>query len=388
MIATIPDLDTAPGLLAALLQGTVQTLDIPAELAALARARYREVGALLNVYGDHGSRAPWDVYPQGSVLLGTVVLPLRRNEFDIDLVCVRLIEPTSITQLKLKSDVGAALEIYVRKMGHVVLREGSRCWILEYGATPFHLDVLPALPDPDGSASGILLTDRGLSRWLSSDPKGYAAWFSGRMAQELLRKRAALAEQRQSTLEDVPDWEVKTTLQQTAQVLKRHRDIFFKNDPDSRPPSILVTTLAGLSYGGERNLFEAVVGAADMMTAHVEKEGVRWVVANPVQEKENFADKWVEHPERASRFFAWVEVLKRDLSEAHDMRGQGIDQVAQRLSRSFGEEPVMKSAEKVAAIYKGAREAGRLGMAVGSGILSTTAGGRQVRPHTFYGDDE
>ncbi len=44
MIDTKPQLDTAEDLLAALLTGTVDALELPAELAAAAGARYREVG--------------------------------------------------------------------------------------------------------------------------------------------------------------------------------------------------------------------------------------------------------------------------------------------------------------------------------------------------------
>jgi hypothetical protein len=208
------------------------------------------------------------------------------------------------------------------------------------------------------------------------------------MAQELLRKRVALAEKRQSQVEDVPDWDVKTTLQQTVQALKRHRDIFFMDAPDFRPPSILLTTLAALSYRGEQNLYEAVSTAAGDMANHVQTDGDRWVVSNPVHEKENFADRWNDHPEKAKRFFVWLDALKRDLSEAQDIRGQGIDKVAERLIRSFGEEPVIKSTQKVAGMYKSARENGLLNMAIGSGLLSTAVGGHKVRPHTFYGDDQ
>ena len=41
----------------------------------------------------------------------------------------------------------------------------------------FHMDVLPAIPDPDGRASGILLTDRDFHEWLHSDPIAYTNWF-------------------------------------------------------------------------------------------------------------------------------------------------------------------------------------------------------------------
>jgi hypothetical protein len=84
--------------------------------------------------------------------------------------------------------------------------------------------------------------------WLPSDPIRYADWFRDRMKTELLRKQAALAEKRQSSIELVPESDVKTTLQRAVQALKRHRDLFFKEDPKAGPPSILITTLAALKH--------------------------------------------------------------------------------------------------------------------------------------------
>ena len=54
------------------------------------------------------------------------------------------------------------------------------------------MDVLPSIPDPEGSANTILLTDRELEQWLHSNPIDYANWFRRRMAEELaeLRKLA------------------------------------------------------------------------------------------------------------------------------------------------------------------------------------------------------
>ncbi len=101
------------------------------------------------------------------------------------------------------------------------------------------MDVLPAIPDPDANPTGILLTDKKLTRWLTSDPIAYATWFRARMATEFLQRKAALATEMRKSIEQVPDWQVKTTLQQLVQVLKVHRDLHFLDD---RPPSILITS--------------------------------------------------------------------------------------------------------------------------------------------------
>src|SRR5438132_2499396 len=223
MIDTDTGLDTAEDLLASLLTGAVEMLDIPPELAEEARARYEAVGRHLNEHGDAAGGAAWDVYPQGSFRLGTVVSPAYPGtEYDIDLVCLRRIEKTSTTQAGLKSEVGGALKAYVRSTEGVAIKEGGRCWTLGYAGLHFHADVLPSIPDREGSPTGILLTDRDFFLWLKSDPIGYAEWFRDRMKTEFLRKQAVLAEKRQSTIEQVPESLVKTSLQRAVQVLKRH----------------------------------------------------------------------------------------------------------------------------------------------------------------------
>jgi hypothetical protein len=87
------------------------------------------------------------------------------------------------------------------------------------------MDVLPAIPDPDATPTGILLTDKKLTLWLTSDPVAYADWFRRRMATEFLQRRTALATEMRKSIEQVPEWQVKTTLQQVIQVLKAHRDL-------------------------------------------------------------------------------------------------------------------------------------------------------------------
>ena len=89
------------------------------------------------------------------------------------------------------------------------MREGRRCWILDYAdGAQFHMDVVPSLSN--GQSARILLEARGLdARWTAtaiaitdnegptytavtddwprSNPKGYGEWFKSRMAAALER---------------------------------------------------------------------------------------------------------------------------------------------------------------------------------------------------------
>jgi hypothetical protein len=89
----------------------------------------------------------------------------------------------------------------------------------------------------------------------------------------------------------VPEWEVRSTLQRVVQILKWHCMLRFANDPDNRPPSILITTLAHRAYTGERDLFTATRNTLDGMDTYIENRNGSWWVPNPAHEEENFADK-------------------------------------------------------------------------------------------------
>jgi hypothetical protein len=260
-------------MLSMLLNGAVETLDIAPDLQQDAIERYEEVGSWLAEHAGYESR----IYPQGSFRLGTVVRPASgTGEYDIDLVCRLLIAKEDTTQAELKQCVGDLLHGYMRwkkQHGHTdgptTCEARRRCWTLGYPDHGFHLDVLPAIPDIEHPPTGIRLTDKQLYRWQHSNPIGYASWFRTRSEElQLELKEAAL--KRHVDVADVPEWEVRTTLQRVVQVLKWHCMLRFAHDPDNRPPSILITTLAAHAYNGELDLFTATRNALAGMGDHIE----------------------------------------------------------------------------------------------------------------------
>jgi len=245
------------------------------------------------------------------------------------------------------------------------------------------MDVLPAIPDTEARPNGILLTDRGLHEWQQSNPVDYATWFRGRMAAEYAQLRETAAVAKRMDVEDVPDWEVKTTLQRTVQALKRHRDIHFVHSPEDKPASIVITTLAAMAYRGQATLFEVLVDVIGRMAGLIEdRAGALWI-PNPVQREENFADRWREHPDRADRFFDWVKRAQRDFSGLGEERG--LDRIVTKLAESFGSGPANRAGERSATTVRKARQDGLLGVSAGTGMLGA-ARSRAVPCHTFHGD--
>jgi len=377
-------LNSTEEIISFLLTGAVTDLDIPVTMAELAESYYLDVGNWLGKTGG----LDWAIYPQGSFRLGTVVKPSGpHDEYDIDLVCLWGGAPKDLVPQVLKETVGSMLDGYMewkasqQADGPAECVPSRRCWTLRYPDLGFHMDVLPAAHDT--TPPSIRLTDTTSASWYYSNPIGYAQWFRGR-SEEMTRMLAK--EARQANVADVPAWRVRSTLQRLVQVLKWHSAAHFAGHLDDRPPSILITTLAAQAYSGEASLFAATLDAVQHMGNLVEQRDGRWYVANPAEDKENFADKWNDYPQRQVHFRSWLTEVTSLLETIAQMRGQGIHGVVDRLEEGFAARGLIRKA--AGALGTGTlelREAGGLAMA-GGGLLTKAADQRRVPAHTFYGE--
>lgn len=337
-----------------LLTRAAVALDIPDHVYEDATLKYEAVGDWLAA--DDSALKPFapEIYVQGSFRLGTVVHPVTdSDEYDIDLVCLLTIRKEQTTQANLKDIVGARLK--ANQDLAKILKPSRRCWYLDYPSESqmpaFHMDVLPSIPNLERPPTGLLLTDTELRLWQKSNPRAYADWFYERMKVIFQSRRMALAESLAASVEDVPDWQVKTPLQIAVQILKRHRDIYFQKTPDIRPVSIIITTLAARGYTGEEDVMGALNGIIRAIEVnwgkpgYVEYRNGRWWVENPVESDENFADKWNEYPERREAFYKWLEQVKADLSNAQAKRT--LNEAAETLTPVLGRRAVMAAAREL-----------------------------------------
>lgn len=333
-----------------LLQNLGESLDISEAQYEEATKHYEAVGNWLNAKGSPIAAFVPTIYPQGSFRLGTVTKPVNEaDEYDLDLTCeLKALRKEDVTQSQLKSHVGDRLranETY-KKM----LEECVRCWRLHYAdSVRFHMDVLPAISDLGAGngagrvAGAILIPDKDLHAWQYSNPIGYAEWFKGRMK---VRREAALvrlAEALRVKVEDVPDYKIKAPLQRAVQILKRHRDVMFKDDQDDRPISVIIATLAGHAYNNEADILEALERIIAGMPRFIEvRNGVAWV-PNPVHPEENFADRWRSYPQRAVKFNRWLAQVRVDMEAA--LRGD-VNEMVAGLEPRFGEKIVREAAAR------------------------------------------
>ena len=352
-----------------ILEYLAQSLDIPESYFKKAEERYQSIAKWLEREGSIVAKFSPVIYPQGSFLLGTVIKPeTDKDAYDIDLVCQLVLLKSRITQKQLKDMVGSEIEGYASANSmKAPVKEGRRCWTLEYSdEASFHMDILPSIPENDASREilnnfgvpsniidlAIAITDNTLSNypiisddWLKSNPKGFAAWFKERMKIRFEERRMIVAKAISARAEDVPEYKIKTTLQRSIQLLKRHRDIRFANDKDDKPVSMIITTLAAHAYNNEADLYDAMTSIVNNMEKYILNiEGVTWV-PNPVNPEENFADKWREHPERELKFRAWIKEVKTDLDAAYQCRY--YDDMLDKLKPRFGDRLVNQAAAKM-----------------------------------------
>jgi len=341
-------------------------LDIPESYYAQAVKRYESIGAWLEREESVVACYSPEIYPQGSFLLGTVTKPISgAEEYDVDLVSELNLQKTQISQKTLKKLIGNEIKSYARANNMNSSPRESRCyWTLHYAeGAKFHADILPAVSDresfkqlielhryaiPIGSNYAIAITDNTHPNyaeispdWSRSNPKGYAKWFRSRMQIQFDAARKSFAESIQRRIEDVPEYKVKTPLQRTIQILKRHRDVWFdKNqsayDENAKPISIIITTLAAHAYNNEVDLQQALLKIVTEMPRYIGYDSNdAALIRNPVNPLENFADTWQKYPIRKTCFMDWLKQVQLDLTNALEL--DDVQSIGKSLKPCLGE---------------------------------------------------
>ena len=308
-------------------------LDIPKSLYQRAAERHRAVGEWLCRAGSALARYRPNVRPQGSFRFGTVVRPMVRDaEYDLDhVVVLEALDTRTMSQHGLKALLGAELTAYAEAHGMRAPTEHNRCWRLHYrDEVPFHLDSLPCVPadtatyldlrragvEEQWASRAVSITDKRRANyaaidphWLTSNPRGFARWFESRASQG--RDRSLLDAILGGRVEDVPPYEWRTPLQRSIQLLKRHRDVVFGDEPDLAPISMIITNLATQAYGGEGDLTDALRGIVERMPRFVLRSLPR--VPNPTHPNEDYADRWSRNPLLEPNFWAWHAQVQADV---------------------------------------------------------------------------
>lgn len=392
-----------------------ETLDITEAQFNAAVTSYNAVGNWLCSNDSKLSPYSPNVKPQGSFLIGTTIQPYTDGQdIDIDLVCELTGKNPNWTQKDLKDIVKEQLEAH-KKYESILDEEGRRCWTLKYRENSvnndqYHMDILPAIiangysvvltkmfsesRSSNFESLAIRITDKemlnyesatDIENWLPSNPFGYAKWFIDKAELDTI-KLFSLNE----SIQPVPKFQKRRLpLQRVVQILKRHRDMMFKDDKE-KPISVIITTLAASAYRKQTNVLEALIDVIDRMHLYIKDtvdqdtgEEYRFV-GNPVNPSENFADRWRDTPAKERKFNDWLKKVKSDILNASQQTGQ--PHIIRLLSESFGENAVKKTFTRIGGNMKLMTDGGMKNFDATVGLSS--AGASTIKPHNFYGSEE
>jgi hypothetical protein len=377
-----------------LLDAICAELEITPAMFELAKERYESIAAYLNEEGSPFRQYDLTIYPHGSTNLETTVKPINGAEHDVDVICRLLVQETCPQTAFLDM-------VYdrLKQRGCYTLKRMNRCVRVQY-ANEFHIDITPAIPDVELGPENILVTDKEVGRFKESNTKDYRVWFN-RIA--FLSPRISYADREiiksfSAAAEPLPAPKFsKPMLNRIIQLMKRHRDVMFDGDRDA-PISAIITTLTALSYEyhAKRNSFpnqiaflQAVVRDMPNFITRVAGEER---VPNPANPLENYADKWLRHPDRRTAFHKWHAAVVVHVAEVLGSADAGKLTLFKSLSSAYGEN-VVKAATVMRAELRRIESDGKVvGVAKTSGLIAPIAAGsplvRAVMPvlrHTNFG---
>lgn len=354
----------------------IDGLDITPSMFKNAEEKYKNIAKYLN---EHGLNV--DISLQGSFAIGTATKPYsdgKDKAYDIDVICQ--FENENLTSEEIRNSLISTLndsEVYNDK-----IKEWPKCFTLEYakiGDYEFSIDLVPTISDENPNICGKNISEKYLINvlkiatkeskygWYTINPKGYQTWFNdinSRFAlynrENRMRSLYEANKQIYASVEDIPEYFNKSSLQEAIQILKRSRDIYFSkiHKEDNKPASIIITTFAALIANNsstdidsidlvfnvlkELNHYSSDELYSKIVSPIIKKDG-RWEFLNPVNDKDNLLDSWNKDKENATLFFNWVKKTNKDFSDIIDLNNNehiGI------LGNSLGNEIVDKLFER------------------------------------------
>ena len=342
-----------------------------------------------------------EVFPHGSFELGTVVKPVSdEDNYDVDLV-VLIRTPKFENPQHLRNVIKKFLESHGRYEGNI--EEKKQCLRVVYSdSAQFHMDIACARTAYYGGNNIIEIAkrneaDRGYNFSLSN-PRGYIDWFKKAMNFDRLMQEAHHRTKMEAStkVEKLSLPTLRTPLQKAIQILKRHRDIFFQDNLDAKPSSIIITTLCALCYDNAQiyqseraNVYITIKTMLDNFQLFLcsDNKG-QYKLSNPSFEEENFLYKWNTDDELRKKFYEWINKAKIDIvQDPFNFLDRDPKRLRHIMFESFGERSVQSAYDAYGKEMEKLNESGQLYIDRKSMSSTTCRDENTVKPkqNTFYG---
>ncbi|MBN2213979.1 MAG: nucleotidyltransferase [Bacteroidales bacterium] len=306
------------------------------------KSAYEAIENLLKEDTTFFKKIDFEVYPQGSVRIGTTVKPIAKNEFDLDIVIHLILDWHKYTPEQIYNELKRVLINNGSYREKIELK--NRCIRLNY-AGDFHMDIIPGCQENSFDQDKLLVADRELGNWTSSNPRGYSSWFMQKVniIQLTLLEKAY-------TMEKLPidEFAKKKPLQRAVQLIKMYRDKFFENNQEMATTSIILTTIFGEYYNGEESIFNTIENIISKIKNDIPNKEMsfsRIVVLNPVNNEEDFTDKWTDKPNLYKEFKNFIVHL--DYQWKKLKADNGIDEDNSNILKGLFGESIFNKAKMI-----------------------------------------
>lgn len=365
-----------------ILNGIAKSIQLDNSRRERMESAYNSVNRWLDEDEGFFKKYDSEVYIQGSVKIGTAIKPFSGDEFDLDTVLQVEISSSEITPERLYNELKRRLAEHDTYKPKIELK--NRCVRLDYEGD-FHMDILPACSSSRVNDE-INIPDREKSAWLISSPKGYTDWFLRKSkSYEYILLEKAYAH------EDLPDEEpveFKDPLKRSVQLVKWFRNEYFKDNLEQRPSSIILTTLYAKYYDGETSIFNSLKSATNKILNEIQTVNPGKIsVTNPVNQNENFGDKWEKDDELYKHFVDFIKnfletLISLDNSENRINEGK-------ILKKAFGDTPVIEAYNSQSEFINQKRKNQSLHLDKKTGSVAATFSSTTtpMKKNSFYGSE-
>lgn len=328
-----------------------------------------------------------DFYPQGSYRIQTTVKPKGKDEFDLDFILEIKGEWTTEDPMKLLKELYKLFRDSGIYRDKVELK--NRCVRINY-ENDFHIDILPSFSAKASlNNTNIKVPDRELRDWTDSNPKGYGDWFNEKAN---LVDRVLLEKRFSASIEELPrdkPYELINPLNKVVQLIKRYRDIYYKDKESNGVRSIIITTLCAEFYDGDASEYASIAKIINSISEHISNSSKILEVYNPVNPNEKFSEKWDTDKEEYNEFCDFILGFKKIWFEMVALNG--VPEKIKKLEELFGESIVKDSLREQAEYVKSLRENKSLKISTINGALilnriNNCGSYKSIESHTFYGE--